>query len=346
MKFGVVLPQPRANPQKLVEYGKKIAKLGFDSIWSDDHLVFFGEGYAPEAWTILTTIGLQTKNVTIGTAVSDPHRCHPAFFAQRLATITNLIGDRVILGLGAGEVMNLDPYGIPWDKPVSRMREAIEVMRKLWESDADNPVNYEGRFFRLEKAYLQIKPKGKIPIYIGANSPRTRRLTGEIADGWIPNLISPGLFKKYLKDVEEGAKHAGRSIDDIEKCVYVFTVLTKSRDEAFNVLSPLKHLFAWPEDVINAGYKLDIPEHLRNIHYTRIAPQDISEREKLRELGKLYPDEICFEFTISGTVDDCISKIEEYAKCGVEHIILQNFSPDFDWSIKEYSEKILPHFRE
>ena len=250
MKFGLDV-LVGSDPAKIIEFGKRAEEVGFDSVWMADHIIFTrAEAVTPEAWTILTAIGLGTGGVTVGTAVSDPHRCHPAFFAQRLATITHLIGDRVILGLGAGEVMNLDPYGIQWNKPVTRMKEAIDVMRLLWKSDVNNPVNYDGEFLKLKNAYLQIKPIGKIPIYIGAYSPKTRELTGKIGDGWIPAYIPPDLYEKYAKEVKKSADEAG---NNLEFAILLFSSLSNDRNTAIDVLRPLKALMIWPNALEEMG---------------------------------------------------------------------------------------------
>ncbi|RLI83488.1 LLM class flavin-dependent oxidoreductase, partial [Archaeoglobales archaeon] len=140
------------------------------------------------------------------------------------ATIEHLSTGGLSVGIGAGEAMNLDPFGIEWrKKPVKKMVEFIEVCRLLWNSGEARKVSYEGEFYRLDNAYLQIKPNRKIPFYIGANGKRTRFIAGMIAEGWIPIGESPRTYAKNLEDVREGAKKAGRSIEEIDRALQIYT---------------------------------------------------------------------------------------------------------------------------
>jgi alkanesulfonate monooxygenase SsuD/methylene tetrahydromethanopterin reductase-like flavin-dependent oxidoreductase (luciferase family) len=132
--------------------------------------VYFPPTTISEAWTILTAAAVSTKKVLLGTCVTDPHRYHPAVLAQRLATIDQLSDRRVMLGLGAGMAMNLERFGIRWNKSVSRLAEAVKIMRRLW---AGEKFSYDGEFWKFKNVFLQIKPiQSKVPIYFAANSPR------------------------------------------------------------------------------------------------------------------------------------------------------------------------------
>ena len=143
IKFGLVPPMPGADSKGLIDFCIKADKLGFDSLRFPAHLAFIAPSPAYEAWTIAASIAQLTENITIG-ATSDPHRNHPAVFAQRLATVDHLSKGRVALGLGVGESMNTDAYGIPWDKPFQRMVESVDVMKLLWSTK--ETVNYKESF--------------------------------------------------------------------------------------------------------------------------------------------------------------------------------------------------------
>ena len=181
IKFGLSAPMPGADVDGLVNFSVKADQLGFDMIWYPDHLLFVAPGaIAPEAWAVASAAAMKTENIALGT-VSDPHRMHPAVFAQRLATVDQLSKGRVVLCLGVGESMNLDAFGIEWGKPLSKLRESMEVMELLWETD--EPVNFDGQFYNLENAFLQIKPykRNKIPFYMATHTPKGLQLTGEKA---------------------------------------------------------------------------------------------------------------------------------------------------------------------
>jgi len=141
IKFGIALP---FHPwEEILKRAKMAEELGFDSIWMADHLVGMGLRRldAMEAYTSLAAVAMVTKKVKLGTSITNIQTRHPAVLAQTIMTLDHISNGRVIAAVGAGEAMSIVPFGIPWDKPVSRMKEAIEIILSLWTKD---PVNYEG----------------------------------------------------------------------------------------------------------------------------------------------------------------------------------------------------------
>jgi alkanesulfonate monooxygenase SsuD/methylene tetrahydromethanopterin reductase-like flavin-dependent oxidoreductase (luciferase family) len=340
----VILPIPTTPVDKLLNIAKVNEEAGFNSIWAPDHLLFVPPGTVPEAWTILTAAAVTTKRVLLGTCVTDPHRHHPAVLAQRIATVDRISAGRVILGLGAGEAMNLELFGIEWKRPVSKLVEAVTIMRRLW---AGETFSYEGRFWNLQDAFLQIKPsQPRLPIYFGANSPRMLRLTGELADGWLPTPLSPNLYRKRLKLVEEGAKTAGRSIDEIDTGLYLYTSIADKAEDAYKQLEMMKPMIVPSPGLLEeAGYDVEIPKEIMSLSYTEMLPTD-EWVEKFARYGDRIPLEAVIEFSIAGTAKECIEKIDRYVKAGVRHFLLINMGPNPRRVMKTYSKEIIPHFRE
>jgi len=331
------------TPDRLVGIAKLNEEAGFDSLWIPDHILFIPPGIVPEAWSTLAAVAMVTKKVMLGTCVTDPHRYHPAVLAQKVATVDQLSAGRTVLGLGAGESMNLDPFGIVWNKPVSRLIEAVSIIRKLWSGE---PFSYEGEFWKLKDAFLHIKPvQQQPPIYFGANSPRTLRLTGEMADGWMPTPLSPKLYEKRLELVEEGAEKAGRSMDEIDAGIYLYTSIADKAKDAYKQLEEVKIMIAHPEILKEAGYEIELPEKMGSMAYHRLLPTS-------EDLGKIsvyvdrIPVEAAIEFSVVGTVDECIEKIGEYVKAGAEHIDLINLGPDPRQVMEIYGKEIIPRFKE
>ena len=343
IRFGCFLPIPATPVEKLFRIAKVNEEAGFDSIWVPDHILFIPPGIVPEAWSTLAATATVTEKAALGTCVTDPHRYHPAVLAQKVATVDQISGGRVILGLGAGEAMNLEPFGIEWKKPISKLVEAVTIMRKLWSGEV---LNYEGRFWRLKDAFLQINPvKGRVPIYFGANGPRTLRLTGEMADGWLSIPLSPRLYKERLKLVKEGAGKAGRSLDDIDTGVYLYTSVTEKAEDAYKQIEKIRsQVIPSPDLLREAGYDIELPEELQSISYFK-ALLNSEWVEKFLAYGELIPTEAAIEFSIAGTVEDCINKIDEFTKAGVKHFLLLNVGPDPRQVMKTYSEEIIPYFK-
>jgi 5,10-methylenetetrahydromethanopterin reductase len=337
------LPVPATPVKKMFKIAKVNEEAGFDSIWVPDHILFIPPGIVPEAWSTLAAVAAETEKAALGTCVSDPHRCHPAVLAQKVATVDQISGGRVILGLGAGEAMNLEPFGIRWKRPVSKLIEFVTIIRMLWSGEM---LNYEGRFWTLKDAFLQINPvEGRIPVYFGANGPRTLRLTGEMADGWLSIPLSPKLYEKRLKLVKEGAEKAGRSLNDIDTGVYLYTSVTEKAEDAYKQIEKIRsQVIPSPELLREAGYKVELPEELQSISYFK-ALLNSEWLQKFLAFGELIPKEAAIKFSIAGTVEDCINKIDEFVKAGVKHFLLLNVGPDPRQVMKAYSEEIIPHFK-
>lgn len=346
IKFGLSAPMPGADLNELLKFSVTADKLGFDSVWYPDHVVFVSPTEAHEAWTIATVAATKTKNISLGT-VSDPHRMHPAVFAQRLASIDHLSEGRVCLTLGVGESMNLDAYGIKWDRPLTRLREAMKVMQTLWKSEG--PADYHGDFYNLKDAFLQVRPykRDKIPMYIATHTPKGLRLTGELGDGWLPIDLTPGLYAEYLNNVKQAAQSVGRALDNnFDPGLWVFTSLGKNVDEAYKTLEPFKYVLIMQEQLKKAGYDIEIPEDYKGLNYFNVIPQDAAGRQKFREIGKFFPREAVLDFTITGSKRDCIKKIEKYIDKGVRHFVLfYRFSPDPEKALKTYAKQIIPYFK-
>lgn len=343
VRFGQLLPIPAAPVDALIRVGVRTEKAGFDSVWAADHLLMIPTGVVPNVWPVLAVIASQTEKIMLGTCVSDPHRIHPAVFAQLVATIDQISQGRTIVGLGAGESMNLDQFGITWNKPLLRMIEFTKILRDLWLKDE---VDYHGNFWSLKKAFLQIKPKrNPIPIYFAANSPKTREMTAKIADGWLPISQGPRLYRRHLEEIENTAESIGRSLENFEPGIYVYVAMAEKYEDALNQLRRVKSLVAFsPKAIKDAGYDVEIPSHLLKVTYSNVMPTEEGLR-LFEELNKRIPDEVVVEFSIVGTPEDCARKVEEFVKAGVRHFVLVNMGPDPRFVLEVFARKIIPCYK-
>jgi len=155
--------------------------------------------------------------------------------AQKVATLDQISNGRAMIGLGAGEKMNVDMYGLNRDKSISKLREYIELLREFWTK---RKVSRKSDFWgNIHRAYIQVKPiQNTPPIYIAANGPKTRQMTGELGDGWYPFVESPKSFKENKKEIVDAAKKVGRNPEEID---YVISVLP-GIIEKLRALSPFK----------------------------------------------------------------------------------------------------------
>ena len=106
-----------------------------------------------------------------------------------------------------------------------------------------------------------------------------------------------------------------------------------------------KYLYLIQEQLKKAGYDIDIPDEYKGINYFNITPTDEVKKQKFRELGNFFPREAVIDFTITGSKNDCIKKIEKYIDNGVKHFVLFHyFSPDPNYAMEVYSKEIIPYF--
>ena len=340
--FGLAAPLPGRPVAELVDFSVRCEKAGFDAVWFPDHVLFMAKKLTPEAWSVITAAAVKTEKIRLG-AIGDPHRSHPAMFAHRLATVDNLSDGRVFSCLGYGEKMNLDYYGIKWDRPLARLRESVTLMRRLWAGEA---VTYQGQFHSLSEAEVRISPvNGNVPVYVAATGPKALEVAGALGDGWVTNAMPARVFSKKLGEVEKALQKSGAASENFEKCIYIFVSLAADRDAAYETLDGIKHAIIWPDVIDEAGYDLEIDDRYGDLSYTKIMPNDPDMLKRFREMGeKYYTKEILSEFVIYGTAADARKRFAEYADAGVTHFIIRDFSPDPEYSFNALSKEIIGKF--
>jgi G6PDH family F420-dependent oxidoreductase len=164
-KFGFFPNIGRYEPTEALKYAVEAEKIGFDSIWVDDHFsvspTFTESAFA---WSWMGSALQATEKVFFSTAVTAPiMRYNPAIVAQAFATMGVMYPGRVGIGVGIGEEINeVCVVGCEWPRPRARLEmlvEALAVMNALWTSD--EPVNFKGKYYRLSEAEVVTKPKDR-----------------------------------------------------------------------------------------------------------------------------------------------------------------------------------------
>jgi len=335
---------------EIVEQCVLCEKHGFDSVWYPDHMVGGNPLSSwPELYTTLTMIGVNTSRVIVASCVTDSIKRHPSVIAQSMATIDNIVGGKAALGIGAGEAMNLTPYGLSIDNLYGKLREAIQVMKLLWTADHDNPAKFEGKFYSLNDAFLQMRPvrKPHPPIYIGAFGPRMLEMTGELGDGWIPFSHTPETYKKCLNGpIKKGAEKAGRALSDIEPAFLAATSVSNDREQARErieraakrllVLLPSVLLMAVPQ-IEHPGYPYTLAHWMG-----RLKAEDMNA---ISEISEQIPSDVALRTVFWGTPDDCIGQVERFVKAGCRHIIFGLRGKDPSVAIRLLG-KVVSYFEE
>lgn len=350
-----------SNIDEIVADGVRAEHLGFDIVWVPDHLVDIRPPQAiTDAWTTLAFIGAKTERIGLGSGVTDIQRMHPAKIANTVATLDNLTKGRAILGIGAGEIMNTRPFGIPWEDRetrIRRLREILQVVELLWSSSYEKPMNFNGGFYSLHDAHLSLPPVQTPgpPIYIGAFSSKGMlRLAGEFAQGWYPgSQNTPEAFREKVKIVRDAAARAGRSLDEIDVIASIPTIICNEERRKAQLMDEIK--LSLKTTLILSQYMLpmlgikdnDFSEPLpKELDYQFATPGPKYDKALTEAVQRLAISDEVLERAIEqiiafGSVDDCISLIEKFVGAGATQIFFANFVASRE-NYQEISREIMP----
>ena len=228
--------------QDQIEIVQTAESLGYDSVWT-------AEAYGSDAATILGWIAGQTTRIKIGSAIFQMPGRSPAMTAMTAATLDQLSDGRMLLGIGSsGPQVSEGWHGVRFAQQLSRTREYIAVVRKAL---AREKLEFHGEHHDLplpdgpgKALKLTISPvQDQIPIYLAAIGPKNTALAGEIADGWIPTLLSPEFLPELRKNLEEGAARGGRSLENFDIAPTVNVFITDDQEAARDLTRPFVALY-------------------------------------------------------------------------------------------------------
>ncbi|MDX1691836.1 MAG: LLM class flavin-dependent oxidoreductase [Acidimicrobiia bacterium] len=188
LAVGVQLPEVEREVRfpELAALARQVESAGFDSIWLGDHLLYRdadGAARGPwEAWTSLAALAEATERVVLGPLVASTSFHTPPMLAKLAATVDEISGGRLVLGLGAGwNEVEYRAFGFPYDHRASRFEEAFGILRRLM---AGERVDHRGEYYEVEGAELQPAPVRRVPIMVGSIGPRVLAATLPHVEAW------------------------------------------------------------------------------------------------------------------------------------------------------------------
>ena len=278
--FGAGLDSPVQRAADVVELAELADRAGLDLVAFMDH------PYQPaflETWTLLSYVAARTTRVRMAASVHPVPMRPPAMLARSAASLDLLSGGRFELGLGAGHFFDaIEAMGGPRRSPgaaVDALDEAIQIVREIWDTGTRGGVNFRGEYYQLNGAKRGPRPAHDIGVWIGAYKPRMLRLTGRVADGWLPSLpaMQPGDLERGNTIIDEAAVEAGRSPRDIRRMLNPGVDLTAEQVAEF----------ALRDGISTFNFEIDGPETIRRLA-GEIAPaaRELVAKERSRAHGR------------------------------------------------------------
>jgi coenzyme F420-dependent glucose-6-phosphate dehydrogenase len=328
VRVGYKASAEQFSPSELLGFGCLAEELGLDSIAISDHFQPWRHtgGHAPNVLPWLGAAGASTRTVMLGTSVLTPTlRYHPSIIAQAFATLGCMFPGRVFLGVGTGEAMNETPAtgaDFPGAKERRmRLKESIQLMRALWEGDR---VDFDGEYYRAEKATIYDRPDEKIPVYMAASGPLAAKLAGRIGDGFIcTSGKAPELYQDLLANLAEGAEAAGRNVAEIDKLIEIKVSYDKDVEYARSACHFWAPLALKPEE--------------------KMGIEDPIEMEKAADA---ILDRAHTRFIVSDDPDDVVDRIAPYVELGFTNLVLHGPGHDQERFLRGFCTDVLPRIHQ
>ncbi|NND84015.1 MAG: LLM class flavin-dependent oxidoreductase [Acidimicrobiia bacterium] len=340
LAFGIgVGSQPPASASRWM---LRLAKgLRLDSAWAVDHFMgwfptdlwdrrftWLARGGSPHAFfnheALLGRLAPHAGKVRLGVGVTESIRRHPVAVAQFAMTLSHFTSQPPILGLGAGERENVEPYGMAFDTPVGRLEEAVRIIRTCFTSNG--PFEFRGEHFSMPDALMDLAPKeGNTPeIWVAAHGPRMLRITGQYADGWYPvYTATPGEYASGLHQIHTAAAQAGRAPSDITPALQLPFIVGKSRSAARRMLDhPAVRYLGLLTPA--SAWKVVGEEHPFGPSFRGVVDfiPHRHDPDEIRAALDAIPDRVMERSAAWGTVDDVADVLGDFVDAGLRHVVL------------------------
>jgi len=298
-----------------LEIVQEAERLGYDSIWT-------AEAYGSDAATILGWIAGQTTKIKIGSGIFQMPARTPTMTAMTAATLDQLSDGRMLLGIGSsGPQVSEGWHGVRFAKQLQRTREYVAVVRQALARERvefhgesiDLPLpDGPGKALKLTIGTVQ----DSIPIYLAAIGPKNTALAGEIADGWIPTLLSPEFLPELRKNLEEGAASVGRSLEHFDIAPTVNVFVTEDRAAARDATRPFVSLYVGGMGSKKQNFYNQLMRRYGWEDEAEIVQNLYLEGKKI-EAAAALPDEFLDQVALIGPRDVVRDRLRVYREAGV-----------------------------
>jgi alkanesulfonate monooxygenase SsuD/methylene tetrahydromethanopterin reductase-like flavin-dependent oxidoreductase (luciferase family) len=306
--FGVNLPQISRTWAETKEAALTFERLGFHSVWLNDHLYGVPRAEIPilEAWSTLAAVGAVTERVELGTLVSPPGFRNPAYLAKVVATLAQITGGRVVPGIGAGWFRKeFVDFGFPFPDAPERVRglaEAAEIMNRAWTEPG---LTFEGQIYRADDLTITPVPETKPKLLIGGGGEKgTMKVAARFADIWNNSAASQSLLPHKVEVLHRHCEAVGRDPAAITISQQTLVLITANEADVEPMLERAGRIFG--------GHMGDVRGPL----------------------------------AIAGTPTMVADAIQRHRDLGVSHFVIEFFGRDTREPAQLFSDTVMPQFRE
>lgn len=311
------------NVLQMVELAKLAEAHDFSTVWVAETRLT-RDGIAPCA-----AIAMGTSRIKVATGIVNVYTRGAVLIAVSFVALDEVSQGRIIMGLGAGSPLVLEPQGIAFHKPLTRLRETIDIVQPLIRGEE---VTYRGDTMSVSGARLEASgPRRHIPLYLGVTGPKALELCGEKADGVMLNAFLPTTYvERALTRIETGAVRAGKTLPEIDIAgavtISVDSDSKKAKDRARPFIGLYLSLFP------NIAQETGLPDEM--VRQTRAAFQAGGPEAS----AEYIDDEVVDLLTASGTPEECRAKISAYRAAGLREPILFPLDPNVQMAIEALSD--------
>ncbi len=303
------------GPADQLRVVQEAERLGYDSIWT-------AEAYGSDAATVLAWLAASTSTIKLGSAIFQMPGRSAAMTAMTAATIDELSGGRMLLGIGSsGPQVAEGWHGQRFGRQLQRTRDYVAVVRKALSRER---LEYHGETLELplpdgpgKALKLTISPiQERIPIYLAAIGPKNTSLAGEIADGWIPTFFSPEHVSDLRALLEQGAARSGRSLDGFDMAPTVNAYISDDREAARNLIRPILALYIGGMGSRDQNFYNKLVQRY-GFEAAATEVQDLYLDGRREEAGAAIPDELIDMISLCGPRDVVRDRIQAFRDAGV-----------------------------
>jgi 5,10-methylenetetrahydromethanopterin reductase len=297
-----------------LDYVRYAEEKGFYAVWqAESRLV-------RDAIVPMAAYAAVTKKLVIGSGVINNWTRNIGLLAATFLTLDDLAPGRIVCGIGAWWDPLAQNVGIHRTKPLTAMRETVEVLRRLLNMER---VTFHGEFHHVDGIELDVvhgrREPRDVKIMIGATGLKMMEMAGEIADGAVMNYCVPPEYNdQAMEHLAAGAKRAGRTVDDLDRPQLVVCSVDEDHEKAIDTTRELltQYLAQQPHIAKASGVSTDVVEKIQSILGWP------ATHEQIQAAKHLVPEDLILRITASGTPDEARAKVQEYINHGATYPIL------------------------